>query len=65
MRSLCGNEKALPPQIFHGTEYLGVSLFSKDKNGQKTTRLEIFRTIKHVLIISRTKTQDKYCKGRS
>jgi len=56
MRSLCGNEKALPPQIFHGTEYLGVSLFSKDKKDRST----IFRTIKQVLIISR---QDKYCKG--
>ena len=60
MRSLCGNEKALPPQIFHGTEYLGVSLFSKDKKRPKFDffrSLKLFRTIKQVLIISR---QDKY-----
>ena len=25
MRRLCSDEKALPPQIFHGTDYLGVS----------------------------------------
>lgn len=32
MRELCGDPKALPPQIFRGNKYLGVSMIRSLKN---------------------------------